>query len=204
MNKVNKALTPQQKKLLDFIETYYKKYGFSPSLEEMKRHLNVRAVSTVHQHVQALSKKGYIKKENNFPRGSVPLKQNKTFIQVPLMGIVAAGRPIEPIENPEPIDVPISMAKNTKDYYALKVRGDSMINDDVWDGDIILVKHQQTANMGDMVVAVTNGEVTLKRFGGLKDGKVVLIPKNINMAPFYVNPETFEIRGKFAGLIRRG
>jgi repressor LexA len=198
-----RPLTPKQKKIVEFITSYGNKRGYSPSLEEIAQKFG-KAISTIHKHIKLIQNKGYLQKESNQSRSVSPLERTSSMVQIPLLGIIAAGTPIEPIESPEPIDVPISMVKNSKDYYALKVKGDSMINDDVWDGDIILIKHQQTANVGDMVVAVTNGEVTLKRFGGRKDDKVILIPKNQNMAPFEVNADDFEVRGKFAGLIRRG
>lgn len=197
-------LTPRQKEIVDFISTHYRNKGYSPSLSEIADALGLTAVSTVHQHIEVIKKKGYLQKDNFQPRSVSPLTQTEHTMEVPLLGVIAAGNPITPYENPEPIAVPDYMIKNGKDYYALKVKGDSMINDGVWDGDTILIKHQNTANVGDMVVAVVDGEVTLKRYGGLSNGKVKLIPKNSSLKPFYVDPNTFEVRGKFAGLLRKG
>ncbi len=197
-------LTPKQKAIGDFVSQYHHKNGYAPSLEEIAKKFGLHAVSTVHEHIQIIRNKGYLRKEEFQARGISPLSQKPGIVEVPLLGKIAAGNPIEPIENPEPIAVPDFMIKRGNDYYALQVKGNSMIDDGVWDGDTILVKHQNTANIGDMIVAVVDGEVTLKRFGGYKGGKIELIPKNKNIRPFYVDPDNFEVRGKFAGLLRKG
>lgn len=197
-------LTPRQKGIVDFIANHYRDKGYSPSLSEIAKAFGLKAVSTVHQHIEVIKRKGYLQKDNFQPRSISALAQNEHTVEVPLLGKIAAGNPITPYENPEPILVPDYMIKNGNDYYALEVKGDSMIDDDVWDGDTILIKHQKTANVGDMIVAILDGEVTLKRFGGYNNGKIVLIPKNPKLKPFYVDPNSFEVRGKFAGLLRRG
>lgn len=198
-------LTPRQKEIVDFISVHFRNKGYAPSLSEIAQELGLNAVSTVHQHLEVIIKKGYLQKDSFQPRSIATLAQNEHTVEVPLLGSIAAGNPITPYENPEPISVPDFMIKNGNDYYALEVKGDSMIEDDVWDGDTILIKHQKDANVGDMIVAVVDGEVTLKRFGGLnEEGKVILTPKNPHLKPFYVDPDTFEVRGKFAGLLRRG
>lgn len=196
-------LTPKQKAIIDFVSQFSEQKGYAPSLEEIARHFNLKALSTIHQHIEVIRKKGYLQKDDFRQRSVSTLVREPSFVEVPLLGRIAAGDPIEPIENPEPVLVPKDMVRDPKNYYALKVKGDSMIEDDVWDGDVILIKHQQIANIGDMVVAVVNGDVTLKRFGGLVDGKIKLIPRNPRLTPMLVNKDTFEIRGKFAGLIRR-
>jgi repressor LexA len=198
-----RPLTKKQKEIADFISEYYHKRGYSPSLEEIAKEFHLKAVSTVHKHISFIKKKGYLQKQAFQSRGVKPLNISDNTIQVPLLGIIAAGNPIEPIENPEPIEVPASMLNRNYNYYALKVKGDSMIEDDVWDGDIILIKHQKDADTGDMVVAVVNGDVTLKRYGGIEKGKVKLIPRNPRLKPFLVETNNFEVRGKFAGLLRR-
>lgn len=197
-----KPLTPKQRQIVNFILKYYTQHGHSPSLEEIADNFD-KAISTIHKHVDLIRKKGYLQKDDFKPRGLAPMEETSTTIQVPLLGSIAAGNAIEAIENPEPIDVPSSMVKNTNDYYALKVIGDSMIDDDVWDGDTILVKHQRTAAIGQMVVASTENNVTLKRYGGPKGNKILLIPRNKKMDEMLVSAENFEIRGIFAGLIRR-
>ena len=198
-------LTPKQRAIVNFINKHYIQKGYAPSLEEIAKEFNLSAVSTVHQHIFLIRKKGYLQKDAFQPRGIAPLIETSKTVEIPLLGRVPAGRPIEPIENPEPIEVLSSLIKGSaKDYYALEVVGDSMIDDDVWDGDIILVKYQQTIpQIGEMIIAVSEGNVTLKRFGGDFGDQIKLIPRNPSMDPFFVDAETFEVRGKFAGLIRR-
>lgn len=197
-------LTPKQKKIAEFISAYVARHGFSPSLEEIAEKFDLKAISTVHEHIENIKQKGYLWKNSSQPRSITPMEKTEKYVEIPLLGMIAAGNPITPYENPEAIPVPDFMLQNGVNYYALEVKGDSMILDGVWDGDRILIKHQNTANMGDMIVAVTDEEVTLKRFGGIENGMVKLIPRNPTMDPFFVNPETFEIRGKFAGLLRKG
>lgn len=200
----SRQLTPKQKALLDFVTDFINKNGFSPSLVEMRDHFHLNATSTVHQHLEALMRKGFLVKQNFQHRGIAPLERSAKTVQIPLMGKISAGPPNEPIENPEVIEVPDFMIRGDKNnFYALEVKGESMIEDGIWDGDIILVNYVKSANINDVIVAVVNGEVTLKKFGGLKKDGIQLIPKNPTLKPFYVKPEDFDIRGKFAGLIRR-
>lgn len=201
-NLIARPLTPRQKDVLEYIKDYLNTRGYSPSLEEIADNFGI-SIPSVHQHIELIKKKGYLKKDESQSRSVTPLRESQTMFQVPLLGVISAGQPIEAYEEPEPVLVPATMLKNATDYYALKVSGDSMIEDDVWDDDIILVKYQQSADVGEMVVAVTDNRVTLKRFGGIENGMVKLIPKNPDMDPFFVEPDTFEIRGRFAGLLRR-
>ncbi|MFA5136020.1 MAG: transcriptional repressor LexA [Patescibacteria group bacterium] len=198
MKKINRSITPKQKNVLDFIADYTTKKGFAPSLEEIAHKFNL-AISTAHQHVGALKIKGYLKKEENQPRGVSLFEKTPDTTEIPLLGIIAAGSPIEPIENPEPIKVPKTLVNKHGNFYALKVRGDSMIDDGIWDGDIVVIKHQQTADIGDTVVAITEHGATLKRYRNQK-GKIYLEPRNTRLKNIY--PKTLEIRGKFVGLIR--
>ncbi len=198
MKKINRSITPKQKNVLDFIVEYTTKNGYAPSLEEIGHKFNL-AISTVHQHVAALKTKGYLKKEENQPRGVSLLKKTPDSTEIPLLGIIAAGSPIEPIENPEPIKVPSSLVSKHGNYYALKVKGDSMIDDGIWDGDVVVVKYQQTADNGNTVVAITENGATLKKFRN-QNGKIYLEPRNARLDNIY--PKSLEIRGIFVGLIR--
>ena len=198
MKKINRAITPKQKHVLDFITEYTKLNGYAPSLVEIGNKLSL-AISTVHQHVMALKTKGYLKKEENQPRGVSLLEATPETAEIPLMGIIAAGSPIEPIENPEPIKVPKSLVSKRGDFYALKVQGDSMIDDGICDGDIVVIKHQQTADDGDTIVAITENGATLKRYRSY-NGKIYLEPRNQKLQNIY--PKSLEVRGKFVGLIR--
>jgi len=200
MNKtVKRALTPKQKKILDFIVSFSSKHGYAPSLEEICSRFNLKAISTVHQHVEALKRKGYLKKEENQPRGVALFEKSSDATEIPLLGTIAAGKPIEPIENPEPIKVPRTMVAKRGNYYALRVCGESMIEDGIWDGDVVVVKSQQVADSGDIVVAITEDGATLKRFRN-QNGKIYLEPRNKKLKNIY--PSNLEIRGKFVGLIR--
>lgn len=198
MKKINRAITPKQKHVLDFIVEYTAQNGYAPSLEEIGHKLSL-AISTVHQHVQALKDKGYLKKEDNQPRGVSLFEERPDTVEIPLLGYIAAGTPIEPIENPEPIKVPKNMVSKQGDYYALKVQGDSMIEDGILDKDIVVIRSQPTANIGETVVAITENGATLKVFKR-KLGKPFLEPRNKRLQNIY--PKHLEIRGRLVGLVR--
>lgn len=190
-------LTPKQKKVLDFIQKYAKENGYSPSLRNISAYLN-KSLSTVQHYVEELGSKGFLHKEDNVVRGISPVEAARGRIF--LLADIAAGEPIETVENPEPIDVPVSMISRPGDYYALRVRGESMVNDNILNGDIIIVRYQKTAQDGDRVVAVTENGATLKVYHE-RNGKIYLEPRNKALENIY--PKELEIRGKFCGLIRR-
>ena len=158
-------ITKRQKETLDFIKAYREKKGYAPSLEEIKKHLGLSSVSTAHHHVKALKDLGYLGKEDNQPR-AINVYQSEQMIQIPLLGLIAAGQPIEAIEGKEIIAVPRNqLPRSLENIYALKVVGDSMIDENINDGDVVLVKHQSTARDGEKVVAlIDNQEATLKTF----------------------------------------
>ena len=197
--KLKRTLTPKQKNILDFITSFSTDKGYSPSLEEIGKKFEL-VISTAHQHIKALKTKGYLKKENNQPRGVSLFEQTPDSVEIPLLGLIAAGTPIEPIENPEPIKVPKNLVSKRGDYYALKVKGDSMIEDGILDDDIVVIKSQHTADNGDTVVAITENGATLKIFRS-KNGTIFLEPRNKRLENVY--PQSLEIRGKFVGLIRK-
>lgn len=190
------SLTPKQKKVLDFIITSTAKYGYAPSLHEIAKYLG-KSISTVQHFVGELQEKGYLRKKENIARGLSSTQESTK--QIFKLGYIAAGNPIEPIENPEPIDVPASFINSSGSYYALEVKGESMIDDNILDGDTIVIKHQQTAEDGDRVVAITENGATLKVFRN-RNGRKYLEPRNKNMKVIY--PKELEVRGKFCGLIR--
>jgi len=196
--KLKRTLTPKQKNILDFITSFSTDKEYAPSLEEIGKKFEL-AISTVHQHVKALETKGYLKKEENQPRGVSLFEQTPDSVEIPLLGVIAAGTPIEPIENPEPIKVPKGLVSKRGDYYALKVKGDSMIEDGIWDNDIVVIKSQPTADNGDTVVAITENGATLKILR-IQNGKIFLEPRNKNLNNIY--PKSLGIRGKFVGLVR--
>jgi len=192
-----KPVTGRQKEALDFINSFVRDKGYAPSLRELAAFLKTDNISTAHYFVKELEKKGYIKRNHYKNRGITPITPKQT---VPLLGNIAAGDPIEPIENPEPIEVPQNIKLSAgKSYYALRVKGDSMMDMGILDDDIVLIKHQMTANSGDVVVGITEKGATLKILGR-KNGRTVLEPRN----PKYdtVIPDQLEVRGVFVGLIR--
>lgn len=191
-----KTLTPKQKKILDFFISFYDKNGYPPSLKEIARRFK-KSIPTIHQYVKALVKKGYLAKAKYANRGVIPNKEEG--VEIPLLGYIAAGEPIEPIENPEPLEVPLNMVQKPGQYYALKVKGDSMIEDGICDGDIVVIEHQLTAESGETVVAITEDGATLKIFRK-RNGKIFLEPRNKKLKIKY--PKSLEIRGKLVGLIR--
>lgn len=191
------TITPKQKQVLEFIKHFIEEKEYSPSLHEIARHFR-KSISTVQHFIEELESRGFLQKTNNIARGINT--GVRLFGHIFKLGIIAAGEPIEPIENPEPIDVPLSMLSRKGDYYALEVRGTSMIDDNILDGDIIVVRHQNNAEDGDRVVAVTEKGATLKIFRK-RNGRIYLEPKNKSMKNIY--PKELEIRGKFCGLIRK-
>lgn len=196
--KFKRALTPKQKNILDFITSFSTDKGYAPSLEEIGKKFEL-VISTVHQHIKALETKGYLKKENNQPRGVSLFEQTPDAVEIPLLGLIAAGTPIEPIENPEPVKIPKNLVSKRGDYYALKVKGDSMIEDGIWDNDIVVIRSQSIADSGDTIVAITEDGATLKIFRS-KNGTIFLEPRNKRLSNIF--PKHLEIRGKFVGLIR--
>lgn len=193
---INMPLTPKQKRVFEFIKNYSSDKGYPPTLQEIANRLK-KSLSTAQHFVEELKNKGYLEKQDFKARG---LKTGfESSAQIFKLGYIAAGSPIEPIENPEPVDVPVSFLRSGGNYYALEVRGDSMIDDNILDGDTIIVKHQQVAEDGDRVVAITEDGATLKIFRK-KGNSIFLEPRNKNFKPIY--PSELEIRGKFCGLIR--
>jgi len=194
-------LTKRQKQVLDFIKSYKDKRDYAPSLEEIKKHLRLSSVSTAHYHVQALQNSGYLRKDENQPRALDVFKKQK-LVQIPLLGRIAAGTPIEAIEDKESIAVPQDKIKTGGNCFALQVVGTSMIDENIDDGDIVLVKKQATAENGQKVVAlINNSEATLKQLFREK-GRIRLQPANPRMQPIFVNPEDLLIQGIVVDVIK--
>jgi len=195
-------LTKRQKQVLDYITKYLKENGYAPSLEETRRHFRLSSIATVHQHIEALRSKGYLKKIENQPRSIELNKKEKksNLVSVPLLGTIAAGEPIEAIENKEAIEVPKSQLSKSGEHFALQVRGDSMIDEGIFDGDTVIIRKQPDAENGETVVALLNGnEVTLKKIYKEKNG-FRLQPANPNLQPIFTRELT--IQGKVISVIR--
>ena len=195
-------LTPKQKQIYEYIKKYIKKNKYSPTYEEIGKHFKLFK-STIHQHIEALTEKGYLKKIENQPR-SIELNKkikNSDLISIPLLGTIAAGQPIEAIEAPNET---IAVAKNEigkfGNHYALRVEGNSMIDDGIYDGDIVVIKQQSTAENGQTVVAIINdNETTLKKIYREKD-RFRLQPANPSLFPIYT--KELEIKGIVVKIIR--
>lgn len=193
-------LTPRQKQILDLVKNYTKKHGVAPSLTEIKKRLRLSSVSNIHQHIEALKNKGYLNKQKNQPRG-IEVPKSEGLVKIPLLGTIAAGSPIEAIENPtETIAVAQNEIGKVGNYYALRVQGDSMVDDGIFDGDIVVLRKQETANDGQTVVAIIDdNEATLKKLYREKD-KFRLQPANQEILPVY--RREVEIRGVVIKIIR--
>ena len=200
MQLLTKPLTEKQKEILDYIRNFYIHNGYSPILKEIAEKLGTSNISTAQYYLDQLIQKGYLTKNENKERGITPIVSPEPCPSVQLLGYIAAGSPIEPIENPLEINIPQNIKfDNKSSYYALKVKGDSMEDMNILNNDIVFIKHQLTAENGDVVVASTEKGVTLKVFRN-KNGKIYLEPKNKNYQNIY--PKELEIRGKMVGLTR--
>ena len=200
------TLYKRQKQILDFIKKYIEKYGYSPTLGEIAEAMGVSSLATVHEHLQALVKKGVIKKFEGAVRGievlDEKISRNLKGVELPLLGFIAAGQPIMAYTDPDAtIDVPENMVSNKKNTYVLQVKGDSMIEDGILDGDFVIIEEANIARDGEIVVALLeNGLATLKRFFK-EPTRIRLEPANSAMEPIYATD--VKIQGKCVGVIRR-
>ncbi|GDX62499.1 LexA repressor [Candidatus Saccharibacteria bacterium] len=203
------ALTKKQRKTLDFITTFIEEKGYSPSYREIANGLKLNSVATVAQHIDTLVDKGFLEKGSNSARSLIPVEDveasvNEPGVGLPILGLIAAGSPIETISgHKETLEVPAFMV-GSKNSYVLQVKGQSMIEDGIHDGDYVVVQEKEVPSNGDTVVAlVNNGEATLKRYYKEKD-HIRLQPANSTMEPIIVKPSTpIKIQGVLIGLIRK-
>lgn len=193
-------LTKKQKLVLDFVKQYERRRGYSPSLEEIQQHFKLASVSTAHFHIKQLQKKGLLTKEEKQGRTISAVKEAKA-LEVPLVGNIAAGQPIEAIETPdETVSVPRSDIKLPFQHYALRVVGDSMIEDGIFNNDIVVVRSQNIADNGQTAVAIIDdNQATLKKIFKEK-GKIRLQPANKKLKPIF--RKKVEIRGVVEKIIR--
>ena len=196
-------LTRRQKEVLDFVQAHIGRHGYAPTLHEIGRHLRLSSVATVHKHLRQLEEKGAVRRLEHRSRALavVPGPQVAAGARIPLLGTVAAGTPIEAIEVPGTIAVPEEFL-GRRDTFALRVRGDSMIDDGIHDGDVVVVESRADAPNGATVVAVIDGEATVKKLVRRR-GMVHLVPANERMAPIVVPGDRVEIRGVVIALLRR-
>lgn len=194
------ALTRKQKEVLDFITEYVRENGYSPTQKEIQENFGFKSLGSVQDYIKYLTNGGYLQNDSHSVRGLMPSTVQQNSEDIPLLGSIAAGVPIEAIENSDTISVPVSMLGRGQ-HYALKVKGESMIEEGILSGDIAIIKHQTDAQNGQIVVAVVENETTLKRYFK-KSKQVELHPANKTMKPIIVKDKECEIRGLLVGLLR--
>lgn len=197
-------LTKRQREILDYLGEFIQQHGYAPSLEEIGRRFGLSSLATVHKHLTNLQEKGFIRRAWNRSRSVelVPTRSGGRAIELPLLGFVAAGAPIEAIATAESIAVPEDLV-GKRDTYVLKVKGDSMIDEQIRDGDFVIVEDRKTAENGEMVIALLGGlDVTLKKFYR-ENGRIRLQPANPAVQPLLVPPEQIQIQGVVVGVMRK-
>lgn len=203
-----RVLYTKERQALAFITQYIQRHGFAPTLVEIAEGIGVNAVSTVHEHLEKLVLKGFIKKTPGFER-SIELGDNKfklnddeAAMEVPVLGFIAAGTPLEPHTDPNfYLSVPANLINSKKTAYVLQVKGTSMIEEGILDGDFVIVQHQQDAQNGDIVVAILpNGLATLKRIFFEKE-RIRLEPANSAMSPIFTSH--VKVQGRVVAVYRK-
>jgi len=198
-------LTKRQKEILDFVNQYLKDSGYSPSYMEIAGHFGVSSPATIHQHIKSLADKGYLKPQQNQKRSLMPVMlssyRDAIAIDLPLVGLITAGEPIEAVEEHETMAIPADFVPNVENSYVLKVKGISMIDEGIWDGDYVIVERNHSPKNGDVVVALLNNAyATLKKFYREKD-RIRLQPANSALKPIYVKDPL--IQGVVRAVIRK-
>src|SRR5690349_18864474 len=204
------AITRRQRQIYDFISRFVAEKGYSPSFEEIAEGMELNSLATVHKHITNLEKKGLLTRDYNRSR-SIDLLPPKgrlkqamsvnTAVVLPVMGRIAAGQPIEAIQNPETIS--LADFVRSKEVFVLEVRGESMQDEHILDGDYVLVEKTKAAHNGDIVVAIVDkDDATLKRFYREGDN-IRLQPSNVNMKPIIVPAAAVEIQGRVIGVLRK-
>src|SRR5438270_2055512 len=205
------TLTKRQKEVLDFLVNFVNKHGYSPSFEEIARSLKLTSLATVHKHITTLERKGFVRRGYNQSRSievtqlPKPVREQvleRHAVELPLMGRIAAGRPLEAVEEHETLSLG-EFARSEKTF-VLQVKGSSMIDDHILNGDYVVVEPTQVANSGEIVVAlIGNDDATLKRFYRESGGKIRLQPANSEMAPLIVPATEVKIQGRVVGVLRK-
>ncbi len=204
------TLTKRQKEVLDFLVGFLNKHGYSPSFEEIARSLRLTSLATVHKHITTLERKGFIRRGYNQSRSievmqlPKPVREQviqRQVVELPLAGRIAAGRPLEAVEDRETIS--LGDFARSGNSFVLQVKGNSMVEDHILDGDFIVVEQTQVANPGEIVVALIGGEATLKRFYRESGGKIRLQPANSEMQPIVIPASEVKIQGRVIGVLRK-
>ena len=205
------TLTKRQKEVLDFLVGFVNKHGYSPSFEEIGKSLKLTSLATVHKHITTLERKGFVRRGYNRSRSievvqlPKPVREqvmDRHTVELPMLGRIAAGHPLEAIEDRETFS--LGQFTRGQNNYVLRVKGNSMIEDHIMDGDFIVVEQTQVANPGEVVVALVDGdEATLKRFYREPGGKIRLQPANSEMQPIVLSAGQVKIQGRVVGVMRK-
>jgi repressor LexA len=200
------ALTKRQREILDYLGDYSGDNGYAPSFEEIARKFNYNSLATVHEHLSNLERKGYIKRSYNESR-AIEILPSDVFpkaVELPLLGTVAAGMPIEAITAHETMCVPDSFISRGGSHYVLRVRGNSMIDEQIRDGDFVIINERRSADNGETVIAlIDNNAATVKKIYRERDGRIRLQPANDAMLPIYVHENDVTIQGVVVGVLRK-
>lgn len=197
-------LTKRQKEILDFLRHFVAAQGYAPSFEEIRRAFGYSSLATVHEHLSNLRRKGYIRKAYRESRAIVFPEDEAGSVSLPLLGTVAAGAPIEAVEDHETLPVPAELVRPRRDHYVLRVSGESMIEEHIRDGDYIVVASQDTARDGETVVALVDDHAaTVKKVYRESGNRVRLEPANASMDPIIEPGDAVRIQGVVVGLIRQ-
>lgn len=197
------TLTKRQKQLVDFLEAYIRDNGYAPTLQEIGQFFGLSSLATVHKHLKNLERKGYIRRQWNHSRALEVTGPQSTggARALRLVGQVAAGIPVEQFEQPDTISVPEEFVRRDNTF-CLRVRGESMIDEGIRDGDYIIVEGRESASDGETVVALVNGEATVKKFYRERSGAIRLQPANATMQPIFTSENDLTVRGVVVGLMR--
>ena len=199
-------LTKRQREILTYLGSYSENHGYAPSFEEIADQFQYNSLATVHEHLSNLERKGYIKRGYNESRAIeiLPSEAYPRSVELPLLGTVAAGVPIEQMASGESLCVPETFLRKSGSHYVLKVRGNSMVDAHIGDGDFVIVNERRSADNGEMVIAMLGGNsATVKKFYREKDGRIRLQPANETMPPMYVHENDISIQGVVVGVLRR-
>ena len=198
-------LTRRQKEVWDYLEDYIAAHGYAPTLEEIGAHFGLSSLATVHKHLSNLERKGLIARKWNLSRAIeiTPPKKTTQAVELPLLGRVAAGAPIEAVEVDDTLAIPVNFVRRPHYAFALQVKGESMVGEGILDGDYIVVEQRPTADNGETVVAVMNGEATVKKLYRERSGRIRLQPANPHMDPIVVKEKDLEIRGVVVAVLRK-
>ena len=195
--------TPRQKQILDFVTRSIDRRGFAPSIQEICDHFDLASTATVHKHLKNLAARGLLTRESHRSRALEVPSAASEAAEIPLLGRVAAGVPIEAVSNHDTISIPSDWL-GRGERYALKVRGDSMIDAHIEDGDIVVVDRRDTARPGDTVIAlVDDAEATVKVYRPQADGRVRLEPRNPSLKPMIFEASRVRVQGVVVGVMRR-